>query len=89
MTKKISENFMAYEATKVFAIRKMKMQFTNKNTHILPTDILQKRFGRKLFFIGGGGGGGLKTKADCPRKFLNLESLKCHFLDFGDVLTEF
>ena len=23
------------------------------------------------------------------RKFLNLESLKCHFLDFGEVLTEF
>jgi hypothetical protein len=48
MMKKISEYFMAYEATKVFAIRKMKMQFTNKN------------------------------------KFrLNLDSLKCHFLDFG------
>ena len=26
---------MAYEVTKVFAIRKMKMQFTNKNTHSL------------------------------------------------------
>jgi hypothetical protein len=35
MTKKISEYFMAYEVTKVFAIRKMKMQFTNKNTHSL------------------------------------------------------
>ena len=23
-----------------------------------------------------------------PRKFLNFESLKCHFLDFGEVLTE-
>jgi hypothetical protein len=34
MKKKISEYFMAYEATKVFAIRKMKTQFTNKNTHI-------------------------------------------------------
>jgi hypothetical protein len=33
---------MAYEATKVFAIRKMKTQFTNKNTHILRKDILQK-----------------------------------------------
>ena len=33
---------MAYEATKVFAIRKMKMQFTNKNTHSLRKDILQK-----------------------------------------------
>jgi hypothetical protein len=39
---KISEYFMAYEATKVFAIRKMKMQFTNKNTHSLRIDILQK-----------------------------------------------
>ena len=39
---KISEYFMAYEATKVFAIRKMKMQFTNKNTHSLRKDILQK-----------------------------------------------
>jgi hypothetical protein len=34
---------MAYEATKVFAIRKMKMQFTNKNTHSLHKDILQKQ----------------------------------------------
>ena len=33
---------MTYEATKVFAIRKMKTQFTNKNTHILRTDVLQK-----------------------------------------------
>jgi hypothetical protein len=32
---------------------------------------------RKLFSIGG------------RRKFLNLESLKCHFLDFGEYLTEF
>ena len=39
---KISEYFMAYETTKVFAIRKMKTQFTNKITHTLRTDILQK-----------------------------------------------
>jgi hypothetical protein len=39
---KISEYFMAYEVTKVLAIRKMKMQFTNKNTHSLRKDILQK-----------------------------------------------
>jgi hypothetical protein len=32
---------------------------------------------RKLFLIGGG----LKARAEGPRKFLNLESLKCHFLD--------
>ena len=32
---------------------------------------------------------GAETRAECPRKFLNLESLKCHFLDFGEVLTEF
>ena len=32
-------SFMAYEARKVFAIRKMKTQFTNKNTHILRTNI--------------------------------------------------
>ena len=42
MTKKISEYFMTYEVTKVFAIRRMKTQFTNKNTHILRTDVLQK-----------------------------------------------
>ena len=55
MAKKISEYFMAYEVTKVFAIRKMKMQFTNKNTHSLRKDILQKHAVpyRKLFFIGG------------------------------------
>ena len=41
---------------------------------------------RKLFLIGGGG---LKARAEGPRKFLNLESLKCHFLDFGEDLTEF
>jgi hypothetical protein len=28
-------------------------------------------------------GGGLKAWAEGPRKILNLESLKCHFLDFG------
>jgi hypothetical protein len=28
-------------------------------------------------------------RAEGPRKFLNLECLKCHFLDFGEVLTEF
>ena len=34
---------MAYEAMKVFANRKMKMQlFTNKTTHSLGKDILQK-----------------------------------------------
>ena len=36
----------------MFAIRKMKTQFTNKNTHILRTDILQKQCGRELLFIG-------------------------------------
>ena len=53
MTKIISEYIMAYSATKVFAIRRMKTQFTNKNTHILRTDILQKQRGRELLFIGG------------------------------------
>jgi hypothetical protein len=48
----ISEYIMAYLATKVLAIRKMKTQFTNKNTHILRTDILQKQCGRELLFIG-------------------------------------
>jgi hypothetical protein len=36
--------------------------------------------------------GGLKARAGGPRKFFNLghlESLKCHFLDFGEDLTEF
>ena len=33
---------MAYKATKMFAVRKMKTQFTNKNTHILLNDVLQK-----------------------------------------------
>jgi hypothetical protein len=83
MTKKISEYFMAYEETKVFAIRKMKTQFTNKNTHILRTDILQKQCRRKLLFIGG-----LKTRGGGPRKFLNLESLKCHFLDFQGTFRQ-
>ena len=41
----------------------------------------------KLFFIGGGGV--LKTGTEGPRKFFNLESLKCNFLDFGEDLTEF
>ena len=36
---------------------------------------------RKLFMIGGGG---LNARAEGPRKFLNLESLKCHFLDFRE-----
>jgi hypothetical protein len=37
-----------------------------------------------LFFIGG-----LRTRAEGQRKFLNLESLKCHFLVFREVLTDF
>jgi hypothetical protein len=41
---------------------------------------------RKLFSIGGGGA---ESDGRCPRKFLNLESLQCHFLDFGEDLTEF
>ena len=42
---------IAYEATKVFAIRKMKTQFTKKNTHILRTDILRSlQCRKKLFF---------------------------------------
>jgi hypothetical protein len=82
MTKKICEYFMAYEATKVFAIRKMKTQFINK-IRIFYAQTLQKQCHRKLFFIG------LKTRAEGTRTFLNLESLKCHFLDFGEVLTEF
>jgi hypothetical protein len=39
---------------------------------------------RKLVLIGG-----LKARAEGHGKFLNLESLKCHFLDFGEDLTEF
>ena len=38
---------------------------------------------RKLFSIGG-----LEARAEGQRKFLNLESLKCHFLDFGKDLIE-
>ena len=85
MTKEISEYFMTYEATKVFAIWKMKTQFTNKNTHILRTDVLQKHAVpyESLFDLV------LRTKAKGPKKFLNLESLKCYFLNFGKVLTEF
>jgi hypothetical protein len=45
---------MAYEATKVFAIRKMKTQFTNKNTHILrrirQNSIWQNSDGQKTAF---------------------------------------
>ena len=45
----------------------------------LRTDIYRSmQYRRKLFFLGE-----LKTRAEGPRKFLNLESLKCHFLDFG------
>jgi hypothetical protein len=45
---------------------------------------LRLQYRRKLFLIGE-----LKARAKGPRKFLNLESLKCHFLDFGADLTEF
>jgi hypothetical protein len=82
MTKKMSEYFMAYEATKVFAIHKMKTQFTNKNIRIrifyAQTYYRSMQCRRKLFLIGG-----LRARAEGPKKFLNLESLKCHFLDFG------
>jgi hypothetical protein len=74
MTKNISEYFMAYEATKVFAIQRMKTQFTNKNTHILSTDILQKQCRKKLFLIEE-----LKTRAEVNAISWTL----------GEVLTEF
>jgi hypothetical protein len=32
---------------------------------------------------------GRTSRAKGPRKFFNLESLKCHFLDFGEDLKEF
>jgi hypothetical protein len=38
---------------------------------------------RNLFLIGA------KNEVKGPKKFLNLESLIWHFLDFGKVLTEF
>jgi hypothetical protein len=65
------------------SMKKMKTQFTNKNTHILRTDILQKQCGRELLFIGA-----RKRGPEARGNFLNFESLKCHFLDFGEVLTE-
>jgi hypothetical protein len=33
--------------------------------------------------------GRLKARAEGPRKFFNLESLKGHLLDVGEDLTEF
>jgi hypothetical protein len=42
---------------------------------------------RKLFSIGGGGGG--ESEGRSPEElFLNLVSLKCHFLDFGEENVE-
>jgi hypothetical protein len=32
---------------------------------------------------------GAESEGEGLRKVLNLESLKCHFLDFGEDLTEF
>jgi hypothetical protein len=77
---------MAYEeATKAFAIRKMKTQFTNKiRIFYAQTYYKSIQCRRKLFLIGE-----LETRPEGTRKFLNLEYLKCHFLDFGKVLTEF
>jgi hypothetical protein len=73
MSKEISEYSMAYEAKKVFSIRKMKTQFTNRNTLIFYAQAYYRSMQcrRKLFLIGG-----LRTRAEGPRKFLNLESLK-------------
>jgi hypothetical protein len=54
-----------------------------------------------MYSWAGGGGGGVLGKhfrmtkiisesfMEGPRKFLNLKSLKCHFLDFGEDLTAF
>ena len=52
--KKISEYFMAYEATKVFVIQKNKTQFTN-NLHIFYAQTYYRSMQccRKLFLIGG------------------------------------
>ena len=42
---------MTYESTKMFAIRKMKTQFTNKNTHVIyaQTYYRSMRCCRRLF----------------------------------------
>ena len=79
MTKTFSEDFMACEAAKVFAIPKMKTIFTNKNTLILRIDVLQKLavpWGALFDW-------GAENEGRRPGKFLSLESLKCHFPDFG------
>jgi hypothetical protein len=61
MTKKISEYFKEYEAAKVLAIRKMKTQFTNKNTDIYAQAYyISMQCRRKLFLIGW-----IRTTAEC------------------------
>jgi hypothetical protein len=47
-----------------------------------PKNIYRFQCRRKHFWLGGGGRGVWKG-AEGPRKLLNLESLKCHFLDLG------
>jgi hypothetical protein len=94
MTKKNSESFMAYESIDLKFLRVSLENWvnTNKNTHILHrhiTDWSDKpkniyRFQcRSKHFSWGGGGRGVWKRAEGPRKLLNLESLKCHFLDLG------
>jgi hypothetical protein len=72
---------MAYEATKVFAIRKMKTQFTNKNTHILRKDILQKH-ARSVVW-------GAENEGRRPEEIFKFSLWNAISWTLGGVLTEF
>jgi hypothetical protein len=82
MTKKISNYFMAYEATIAIGVCYPENEdaiYKEKYAYFTHRHITEACSTEESFFLLGG----LKTKAEGPRKFLNLESLKCHFLDFG------
>jgi hypothetical protein len=82
MTKKISEYFMTYE--NVCYPENEDAIYKQKNAYFTHRRITEACSAVGISFLLG-----LRTKAKGPKKFFNLESLKCHFLDFGKVLTEF
>ena len=63
---------MAYEATKVFAIRKMKMQFTNKNTHSLRKDTTEACSAVGSSFLLGAGNEGRRLEEIFKFRFAEM-----------------
>jgi hypothetical protein len=83
----VGQKFPNDEATKVFAIRKMKKQFINKNTHILRTDVFQKHAVQEhavLFFYWRA-----ENESRMPEEIFKFRVSEMPFPGLWGILTEF